>query len=103
MPEEEARKHFKMLREFDGRRCRFDDTDKSRYITLSNGNKTASCQLPCHCIRDWKTGNPCSGCWKHHAGSTVGAGPWVPREGYATATVRVDRLGEGSMSLSPHA
>merc|ERR1711964_424630 len=84
MPEEEARKHFKMLREFDGRWCRFDDTDKGRYVTLSNGNKTASCKLPCLYGRTY-----------HYDGSTVRAGPWVPREGYATATVRVDRLGWG--------
>jgi len=80
----------------------FDGSDKSKGqdITLSNGNKTAS---------------------SRGYGGTVCAGPWVPREGLATVTVRVDQEGRhggrlhigvvtkgytewnDSMFLSPHA
>jgi len=51
----------------------FDSTDKGEYIELFNDNRIATTDD----IQDF---------------GTVRAGPWVARDGYATATVRVDRL-----------
>jgi len=50
----------------------FDRTHKGIKVTLSNGNKTASNSID-----------------RGYGG--VRAGPWVDRDGYATATVRVDQ------------
>merc|ERR1711964_687415 len=61
---------------------RFNDTDKGQHITLSgsNGHKSNN---------KVASDNDAIG---HNTIGTVRAGLWVDREGYATATVRVDRV-----------
>jgi len=69
---EEVERYLHLFAEGPQQWNKFDDTDKSSLVDLSNEQKTAESK---------------------YALGTVRVGPWVPRDGYATGTVRVDQVG----------